>query len=111
MLCDQCIASQDARFALTETGLGMIPGVGGTQTLSRLLGVTRALDAVLTGDGLDARAAQRLGLVARAVDPARLLGAPLPVASHSARVKTPLFAHTNRSTGVRHDTSPSPSIW
>ena len=58
LLCDQCVASSDARFALPETGLGMIPGVGGTQTLPRLLGLGRALRLVLTGDWLDARAAR-----------------------------------------------------
>ncbi|MGH7785852.1 MAG: enoyl-CoA hydratase/isomerase family protein, partial [Candidatus Binatia bacterium] len=65
LLCDQCIASRDARFALPETALGMIPGVGGTQTLPRLIGTGRALHLVLSGDWLDARTAHRLGLVAR----------------------------------------------
>jgi enoyl-CoA hydratase/carnithine racemase len=65
MLCDQCWAASDARFALPETGLGMIPGVAGTQTLPRLLGLGRALDVVLTGRWLDARQALELGLAAR----------------------------------------------
>jgi enoyl-CoA hydratase/carnithine racemase len=96
MLCDQCIASRDARFALPETGLGMIPGVGGTQTLSRLLGMTRALHAVLSGDGLDARAAQRLGLVARVVAPARLLGAGVALARRVARLDRTVVAQLKR---------------
>src|SRR5207244_4261544 len=57
LLCDLCVAADDARFALPETGLGMIPGVGGTQTLPRRVGLARALDVVLTGRHLDARAA------------------------------------------------------
>jgi enoyl-CoA hydratase len=65
MLCDQCWASAAARFRLPETGLGMMPGVAGTQTLPRLLGVGRALDLVLTGRWLAAQEALRLGLVAR----------------------------------------------
>jgi enoyl-CoA hydratase/carnithine racemase len=69
MLCDQCWASSNARFALPETGLAMIPGVAGTQTLPRLLGVGRALDIVLTGRRLGAREALRLGLVARVLPP------------------------------------------
>ena len=63
MLCDQCMATPHARFALPETGLGMIPGVGGTQTLPRLIGVGRALDLVLTGAWLTAGEAHALGLV------------------------------------------------
>jgi enoyl-CoA hydratase/carnithine racemase len=86
LLCDQCLASTDARFALPETGLGMIPGVGGTQTLSRLVGTGRALRLVLGGDWLDARAAHRLGLVARVVPGRRLLAAALAVARRIARL-------------------------
>ena len=61
MLCDQCWAAVDARFALPETGLGMIPGVAGTQTLPRLVGLGRAIDLVLTGRWLDARRGARAG--------------------------------------------------
>src|SRR5207244_13573350 len=57
LLCDLCVAADDARFALPETGLGMIPGVGGTQTLPPKAGAAAALDLVLTGRWLDARAA------------------------------------------------------
>ncbi len=73
LLCDQAIASADARFALPETGLAMIPGVGGTQTLPRLVGHARAMDLVLTGRWFDARTAERLGLVARVVTRGRLV--------------------------------------
>jgi enoyl-CoA hydratase/carnithine racemase len=97
MLCDQCIASRDARFALPETGLGMIPGVGGTQTLPRLLGVTHALQIVLTGDGLDARAAQRLGLIARVVAPERLIGTAVAMARRVARLDRALVAQLKRA--------------
>src|SRR3989442_5720539 len=79
LCCDFCLAADDARFALPETGLGMIPGVGGTQTLPRRAGVARALDLVLTGRGLDARAALAAGLVHPAVARARLEAtAPAP---------------------------------
>lgn len=81
LLCDQAIAATDARFALPETGLGMIPGVGGTQTLPRLVGEGRALHYALTGGWLDAQGARNCGLVARVV-PRRAL---LPVALETAR--------------------------
>lgn len=97
MLCDQCIASRDARFALPETGLGMIPGVGGTQTLVRLIGVGRALRTVLTGEVLDARAAQRLGLVTRVVAPSRLVGTALATARRMARLDPTLVARLKRA--------------
>jgi len=74
MLCDLCIAADTARFGLPETGLGMIPGVGGTQTLPRRAGVARALDVMLTPRWLDATSAERTGIVTRVV-PARDLTA------------------------------------
>jgi enoyl-CoA hydratase/carnithine racemase len=97
LLCDQCIASRDARFGLPETGLGMIPGVGGTQTLPRLIGVGRALRLVLAGDWLDARAAQRLGLVARVVAPPRLFATALATARRIARLDRELVSHLKRA--------------
>jgi len=74
LLCDLCLAADTARFGLPETGLGMIPGVGGTQTLPRRTGVTRALDVTLAPRWVDAEEALRLGLVSRVV-PARGLAA------------------------------------
>jgi len=81
LLCDLVVASRETRFALPETGLAMIPGVGGTQTLPRLVGQGRAADLVMTGRWLDAAAAARLGLVARVVPRRRLL----PVVTAFAR--------------------------
>ena len=67
-------ATDDARFALSETGLGLIPGGGGTQRLPRIIGLGRALDLLLTGDRIDAVEALRIGLVSRlAVSNERLI--------------------------------------
>ncbi len=66
--CDIRIAARDAVFALPEVDLGLIPGGGGTQRLSRMIGLGRALDLILTGDRIDAEEAQRLGLVTRLSD-------------------------------------------
>jgi enoyl-CoA hydratase/carnithine racemase len=77
LLCDLCIASTDARFQLPETGLGMIPGVGGTQTVARHLGIGRAMDMVLNGRRLDAATARRLGFVSEVVAPPRLRSAAI----------------------------------
>jgi enoyl-CoA hydratase/carnithine racemase len=65
LACDIRIASHDALFALPETGLGLIPGGGGTQRLPRLIGAGRALDLVLSGDRIDAHEAFRIGVVSR----------------------------------------------
>lgn len=72
LLCDFRLASPDAVFSLPETALGLIPGVVGTQTAPRLLGVGRSLELVLAGRRIDAREAERIGLVGRVVDRARL---------------------------------------
>ena len=74
LLCDFRIAATDAILSLPETGLGMIPGVVGTQTAPRAIGVGRALDLVLTGRRIDAREARRVGLVGSVVSSARLAG-------------------------------------
>ena len=75
LLCDMCLAADDAVFFLPETGLGMIPGVGGTQTAPRAIGLGRALDMVLTGKRLDASHALQVGLVNRVVPRPALLTA------------------------------------
>jgi enoyl-CoA hydratase/carnithine racemase len=72
LLCDFRIAATNAVLSLPETGLGMIPGVVGTQTAPRVIGVGRALDLVLSGRRIDAREAGRVGLVGSVVSPARL---------------------------------------
>lgn len=86
LLCDLCVASTEARFALPETGLAMVPGVAGTQRLPRLIGVGRAADLVLSGRWLDAREARSLGLVSTVVSRRRLDGAALALARRVAAV-------------------------
>ncbi|HMA81170.1 MAG TPA: enoyl-CoA hydratase-related protein, partial [Candidatus Binatia bacterium] len=72
MSCDIIIASETARFGQPEVNLGIIPGSGGTQRLTHVLGKHRAMELVLTGDMLNANDAERLGLVNRIV-PVELL--------------------------------------
>jgi len=67
LACDIRIAAPGATFGLPETGLGLIPGGGGTQRLPRLIGLGRALDMMLTGERIDAQEALRIGLVSRLV--------------------------------------------
>ncbi len=72
LLCDIAIAADDTRICLPESGVGMIPGVAGTQTASRRLGLGRALDLTITGRWIDAQDALLIGLVAEVVPAKRL---------------------------------------
>ena len=67
MACDLIVASESAQFGQPETGLGVMPGAGGTQLLARSIGKAKTMDIVLSGRFLDADEAERAGLVARVV--------------------------------------------
>jgi len=75
MACHLRFAAEEARFGLPETGLGLIPGFGGTQRLTRLVGPGRALELMMTGDPISAAEAYRIGLVNRVVPGSDLLPA------------------------------------
>ncbi len=81
MLCDFIIAADTAKFGQPETNLGVIPGIGGTQRLTRLVGRAKSMDLHLTGRMMGAEEAERAGLVARVVPTDQLL----PEAMSAAR--------------------------
>jgi enoyl-CoA hydratase/carnithine racemase len=82
--CDLVVAAEDARFALPEVGLGLIPGGGGTQLLARRAGRAVARDLILTGRPIEAEEALRLGVADRLVPAGKALAAALELAGELA---------------------------
>lgn len=89
LACDIRIASENARFGQPEVNLGLLPGYGGTQRLTRLVGMGAAMYLCLSGEMIDARRALELGLVQKVVPPADLLPEAKRLASTIA-AKAPL---------------------
>ena len=73
MMCDLILAADTAKFGQPEIKLGVIPGIGGTQRLTRAIGKAKAMDLILTGRLMDAAEAERSGLVARVLPADRLM--------------------------------------
>ncbi|MDK8450529.1 enoyl-CoA hydratase [Corynebacterium mastitidis] len=80
MMCDLIIAAEGARFGQPEINLGILPGMGGSQRLVRAVGKAKAMEMCLTGRMMDAREAERSGLVARVVPDDSLLEEALEMA-------------------------------
>jgi len=89
MQCDIVIAADTAKFGQPEIKLGVIPGIGGTQRLTRAVGKAKAMDLVLTGRMMDAAEAERSGLVARVVPAASLMDEAMKVAEAIAALSLP----------------------
>jgi len=89
MALDLIVAGEGARFGQPEINLGVIPGAGGTQRLTRAIGKSRAMEMILTGEPIDAREAHRLGLVARVV-PSELLVEDAVTLAATIATKSPL---------------------
>jgi enoyl-CoA hydratase len=84
MLCDFIIAADTARFGQPEINLGVIPGIGGTQRLTRLIGRAKSMDLHLSGRMMGAEEAERAGLVARVVPASDLVAETMAVAAKIA---------------------------
>jgi enoyl-CoA hydratase len=89
MMCDFIIAADNAKFGQPEIKLGVIPGMGGTQRLTRAVGKAKAMDLTLTGRMMDAAEAERAGLVARVVPLASLMDETMKAAEAIAGMSLP----------------------
>ncbi|MFB6888597.1 enoyl-CoA hydratase [Kitasatospora sp. NPDC056327] len=89
MLCDILLAADTAKFGQPEIRLGVIPGIGGSQRLTRAVGKAKAMELCLTGRTMGAEEAERAGLVSRIVPADRLLAEALATAEKVAAMSTP----------------------
>ncbi len=89
MICDMIFASETAKFGQPEIKLGVIPGMGGSQRLTRAVGKAKAMDMILTGRMMDVEEAERSGLVARIIPTADLLSETMKAAETIAAYSKP----------------------
>ncbi len=84
MMCDFILAADNAKFGQPEINLGIIPGIGGTQRLTRFVGKSKAMEMILTGRFMEAEEAERAGLVSRIVPAKKLVEEAVSVADKIA---------------------------
>jgi enoyl-CoA hydratase len=89
MMCDIILAADNAKFGQPEIKLGVIPGIGGTQRLTRAIGKSKAMEMNLTGRMMDATEAERSNLVARVVPLASLMDEAMKMAETIASMSLP----------------------
>jgi len=105
MQCDIVIAADTAKFGQPEIKLGVIPGIGGTQRLTRAIGKAKAMDLILTGRMMDAVEAEKSGLVARVVPAANLMAEATKVAEVIGNMSLPSVLAGNEAINAAFETS------
>jgi enoyl-CoA hydratase len=105
MLCDFIIASEAAKFGQPEINLGVMPGIGGTQRLTRLVGKSKAMDMCLTGRMMDATEAERAGLVSRVVPAEKLMEEAKAAAKKIASQSRPIAMMTKEAVNAAYETT------
>ncbi|MEX2454578.1 MAG: enoyl-CoA hydratase [Rhodospirillaceae bacterium] len=105
MMCDFIIAGDNAKFGQPEVNLGIPPGAGGTQRLTRLVGKSKAMDMCLTGRFMDAEEAERAGLVSRIVPVADLVGEAVKAAETIAGKSMPANMLIKESVNRAYETT------
>ncbi|MDI4654933.1 enoyl-CoA hydratase [Xanthobacter autotrophicus] len=105
MMCDFILAADTAKFGQPEIKLGVMPGAGGTQRLTRFVGKSKAMEMCLTGRLMDAAEAERAGLVSRVVPAAELLDEALKVAKAVAGMSAAVAMQTKESVNRSYETT------
>jgi len=105
MMCDFIIAADTAKFGQPEINLGVIPGAGGTQRLTRFVGKPKAMEMCLTGRMMDADEAERSGLASRVVPADKLLEEALAAAAKIASLSRPAVLMAKESVNRAYETT------
>ncbi len=105
MMCDFIIAGDNARFGQPEITLGVMPGMGGSQRLTRFVGKSKAMDMCLTGRQMDAAEAERAGLVSRIVPAADVVEEALKAAEKIASFSLPAVMMTKEAINRSYETT------
>ncbi len=105
MMCDMIIAADNAKFAQPEIKLGIIPGSGGTQRLTRAVSKSKAMDLCLTGRMMDAAEAERSGLVARVYPVAQLMSETMAIAHTIAAMPLLTLMMVKESVNAAYETT------
>ena len=105
MMCDFIIAGDNAKFGQPEINLGVSPGAGGTQRLTRFVGKSKAMEMCLTARMMDADEAERSGLVSRIVPAGELVDEAVKTASKIAALSRPIVMMTKESVNRAYETT------
>lgn len=110
MMCDFIIAADNARFGQPEITLAVMPGIGGTQRLTRLIGKSKSMDLCLTGRMMDAEEAERAGMVSRIVPVADLKDEAMAAAQKIGDFSHPITMMTKETVNRAYETTLSEGI-
>jgi enoyl-CoA hydratase len=105
MMCDIILAADNAKFGQPEIKLGVMPGAGGTQRLTRIVGKAKAMELCLTGRMMDAQEAERSGLVSRVIPAADLMAEAMKTAETIAAMSLPIAMMTKESVNRAYETT------
>lgn len=105
MLCDFILASEAAKFGQPEINLGVMPGIGGTQRLTRFVGKSKAMEMCLTGRMMDAAEAERSGLASRVVPADKLMDEARAAAKKIAGQSQPIAMMTKETINAAYETT------
>ncbi|WP_028226341.1 enoyl-CoA hydratase [Paraburkholderia ferrariae] len=105
MMCDFILAADNAKFGQPEITIGTIPGAGGTQRLTRLVGKSKAMEMIISGRTMDAAEAERCGLVSRVIPAAKLLEEAVATATRITAFSRPVVMMAKEAVARAYETT------